>query len=860
MTLRRVIVASLFAVLLLGSLNASADEKAEIRLALRRAQEPLRDRDWNSAIVALSEFRAVHDGTPEAVEAWILEADALLRAGRAREALASTSDFLSEHGKDAWAARMRHTAAAAYEKLAQPAKAAEVLHQLVDAATAPNARERIATLHIALADKDFDGVEVTDDLGRTTTRRDIGQALAGYGRGLKIGVGPVERRRVLERIARIHEERRAFNHAAGTWNTLLAEAGHAKRPDLRQLPADEAKRVHGWLVGRGRAWLRMGQRPKARADLKAALAAPFASKLHMEILLLLGEERLANTGTGPFEEGVAYIRRAILEHRGDPGAVAAQRKLAEAYDARGQSEKAAAEWRSLVARFPKAAFVPQARDRAAQALVRAGRHDDAIAEWKRFLQAHPTHPLWKTVRGQISRAAFDKGAALKARKEVDAAIAAWRGFAETNEDDPRAPNALFLAAQALGERKDHEAQLTLLAGLAGRYASTGWAPAARLLGATTLEDDLQRLGDAISAYEQLIKKHPRTRQAQQASARLDRLKRKHLEVRMDRVQGTASAPVLRVETRNIEKLRVRVYRLGIEEYFERKGTLRGVENLQLEIVKPDWTSDWAIDGYKAHRLMEADRPLPVTERGAYVVVAGDDDLTSTTLFLRSDLEVVVKKSEGRQLLVWAFDRATHAPVAGARVLAAGQGEVGKTGKDGVWIGTSNKAWTRARNVLVLSDQGAASTEIKRGGTASSGFHSKAYLYTDRPVYRPGAEVSWRGIFLYANGGAYSAPSKQTGTVRIYDPRGQQVLEEKTTSSDFGTFHGAFRVDGAAPLGTWRVQLIVPKRGTWEGKFEVQEFRKPEFTDRGEAVQARLPDRGHGQGFDRPRLRLRRRRR
>ena len=112
----------------------------------------------------------------------------------------------------------------------------------------------------------------------------------------------------------------------------------------------------------------------------------------------------------------------------------------------------------------------------------------------------------------------------------------------------------------------------------------------------------------------------------------------------ERVVGRDVAPTIRVVTRNIEKLKVRVYRLGLEEYFTRKGTLRGVENLQLEIVKPDWTSDWAMEGYKPHHLLAADRPVPVTERGAYVVVAGDDDLTSTTLFLVSDVECIVKKS------------------------------------------------------------------------------------------------------------------------------------------------------------------------------------------------------------------------
>ncbi|MDJ0521043.1 MAG: hypothetical protein QNJ90_03100, partial [Planctomycetota bacterium] len=345
MTYRRVLVATLFCGLLLGALTASADDRADLDLALRRAQEPLRDRDWPMAAQALNAFRQAHGGTAHAVEAWVLEADALLRAGKAREALAATTDFLRAHGEDAWAARVRHTAAAAYEKLGQPAKAAEVLHQLVDAATAPKARAAIAALHIRLADQDFDGVETKDDLGRPTKKRDLAKALEGYRRGLGIGVDKAETRRVLERVATILEERKQWQQAAVTWTALMTEAGHAKRPkDLKQLPAAEAAKLTRWLVGRGRAYLRSRNRPEARADLKVALG--FASgALHMETLLLLGEERLALAGDGPFQEGVDYIRQAIREHRNEKGAVQAQRKLAEAYDARGQAEQAAAEWR-----------------------------------------------------------------------------------------------------------------------------------------------------------------------------------------------------------------------------------------------------------------------------------------------------------------------------------------------------------------------------------------------------------------------------------------------------------------------------------------------------------------------------------
>jgi uncharacterized protein YfaS (alpha-2-macroglobulin family)/TolA-binding protein len=844
MTLRRALALVLVSLLVLGSLRASAEPGAARKLALRLAEEPLRDRDWQAAAASLAAFRAKNQGTPEAREAWVLEADALLRAGRAREALDAATDFRNAHGKDAWAGRMGHIAAAALEKLGKLDGASRALHALVDDVTSVAARARIAALYAALADKDFEGVESKDDLGRTVRKRDPKRALEAYHRALAVGVEPAERRRILERCARILEELKRWPEAVKTWNQLLVEAGHAKRPDLNALPGDEGRRVRTWLIGRGRSQLHAGHRAEARADLKAAAAWKVRDPSLVDVLALLAEERFATGGDGPFEEGVAYLREAI---RLGPGRPEPQWRLAEAQEQHGHSEQAAAEWLSFVQHHPKDARAPEASNRAAQALLRAGRYDDAIAQWRRFLANHPTHPLWKTVRADIVSAAFAKGKALEARGDLQGAIDAWRAFAEANQDDARAPQALLWAAQGMRTRKEDEAALAVLAGIAGRYARTSHAPAALLLAAVIREEDLGHLEEAIDAYEALVKQYPRSREASRARARLQRLRDKHLEIRMERVVGSSEAPVMKVETRNIESLDVRVYRLGLEEYFQRKGTLQGVENLQLEIVKPDWTSTWKIDGYQPHALIAADRPLPVKGLGAYVVVAGDADLTATCLFLVSDIECVVKKAEGRQLFVWAFDRATQAPVAGARVLASGVGEVGRTGKDGVWIGTGQG--THTRGVLVLSDAGAASTEIKAGPTTRAGFRSKAYVTTDRPVYRPGAKVSWRGIFLDAHGGAYEAPKQRKGEVRILDARGRQVLQADVTSSDFGAFDGSFVLDGMAPLGTWHVRLTVGKRGTWDGSFEVQEFRKPEFTVRvtpakpvyltGEKVEATL---------------------
>lgn len=808
------------------AVRLSADEGADRRAALRLAEEPLRDRRWADAAAGLRALRQKWPQSDEATEAWVLEARALLQAGQAREALDATSAFLAARGQDLWAGRVRHVAAEAYAALGDPAKASEALQALAEDVAAPEARARIGALHLRLADEDFDGVDAKDDLGRNVKKRDVARALASYRRALAVGLAPADALKARERIARALEESNDAAGARAAWAALSKELDTEKAP-----AAPEA--AERWLVGQGRAALLAGQPDEARPLLQRALARFPKGALALETLRLLGQERLTprdgQVDDLAFEEGVALLRRAVLEHRDEPGSVDAQILLAEAYRARGQAEKSAQEWSALVDRKPQDVNAPVWRDQAGLALAQAGRFDDAVAEWNRFLAAYANHPLWPQVRERIAAAGLAKAQMLEERGDRAGAVAAWKRFAEERPDDPRAPESLGRAAQALRAGKDPEGALTLWRAIAGRYASTPWAAQARLEIALLLEEDVRRLEEAVQAYDEVVAKHAGSPQAQQAAERLQRLKNKHLELRMERVQGSAETPVLRVVTRNVEGLRVRVYRLGLEEYFTRKGALEGVEGLQLEVVKPDLTSEWKFEGYKPFLLLEADRPLPVKGPGAFVVVAGDDDLTSTVLFLVSDVEIVVKKAGARDLFVWAFERQGHAPVAGARVLVSDGGkvsEVGTTGADGTWHGEHEGSRDR---VLVLAERGAAGSELGAAPVVASGFATKAWVATDRPVYRPGQEVAWRAVYLRAADGAYAAPETTAGRLTVLDARGQVLSEQDVAGGDFGTFAGTVPIDAEATLGTWTLRFAVPGQGSWDGTFEVLEYRKPEFT-------------------------------
>jgi|GEM_PF-1769495 len=791
--------------------------------ALREAQVPLRDRAWLPAAMALRAVREKFQGTPEAMEAWVLEARALLKADQARASLDTATAFLAAHGDAVWAGRMKATMADAYAKLAAPADEAKVLRERAEFLTGGDHRAKVAALYVALADGDFDGRDAKDDLGRPLKQKDFAAALAAYNQALLIGVAPADLLRVRARGAQAFEEVGNWAQAAAAWDRLVKD-------DPKGPGADP----EAYVVGRARAQLRAGQRDDARKGLREALARWPQGARHLEVLTLLGEERLASRGDAKDEadlrarldEGFGFLRQAIAEHRGDPATKAVQVRLAQALASEaGQLEASAAEWRGLAERFPGDADAPVWRNALAETLAAAGRFDDAVTEWKGFLSAYPNHALWQQVQEQIPAARFQKGEQLAAQDDPTGAVTAWRSFAEEFPTHPLAPQALLRAGALLRARKDHEAALAVWRGVTGRYAGSPEAPAAWLLVATTLEDDLDRLEDAVKEYEALLKAHPGFGDA---VARLARLKGKHLEVRSERVVGGAEGAVLTVVTRNVPALKVRLYKLGLEDYFRRKQTIAGVDAIQVEIVKPDATSDWKVDPYAPFALVTAQRAVPTTGPGAYVVVAGDDDLTATTLLVVSDVEAVVKSAAGRQVFVWARNRATGAPVEGARVLATDGTTVfaeGLTGKDGVWRLDTDRT---AQRVLVLKDGHPAATDWTPGPVFAEGFTNKAHVSTDRPVYRPGQKVAFRAIYRRADGGDYAVPAGVKGRVALVDPRGVEVEAKDAVASDLGSFTGDFTLDGEAPLGDWSIRVVVDER-TFAGTFRVLEYRKPEFT-------------------------------
>ncbi|MCS7223320.1 MAG: MG2 domain-containing protein [Armatimonadetes bacterium] len=108
------------------------------------------------------------------------------------------------------------------------------------------------------------------------------------------------------------------------------------------------------------------------------------------------------------------------------------------------------------------------------------------------------------------------------------------------------------------------------------------------------------------------------------------------------------------------------------------------------------------------------------------------------------------------------------------------------------------------------------------------------LTTDKPLYQPGQTVHIRALALSrAN---QSALAGRKIIFEIYDPKGNKVLKEEATTSDFGIAAGAFPLADEVTLGTYRVTAVIPSLdqkspspiASAEKTFNVQRYVLPKF--------------------------------
>ena len=192
-------------------------------------------------------------------------------------------------------------------------------------------------------------------------------------------------------------------------------------------------------------------------------------------------------------------------------------------------------------------------------------------------------------------------------------------------------------------------------------------------------------------------------------------------------------------------------------------------------------------------------PVGVKEKGFYVVEAVRGELRAYTLLMISDIALITKTGKNR-VIGLVVNRSTGKPVAGREGVDDGSRQVARG---------SHHQQRRLRRV---SRQRRAAERHSRAHRSGKDFAVNAlegyafqgnspewmgYVYTDRPVYRPGHTVHFKAILRLRWAAGFEVPAGKQVSVQINDAEQKAVYQKILTTSASGAIHDDLVLAGAA---------------------------------------------------------------
>jgi uncharacterized protein YfaS (alpha-2-macroglobulin family) len=204
----------------------------------------------------------------------------------------------------------------------------------------------------------------------------------------------------------------------------------------------------------------------------------------------------------------------------------------------------------------------------------------------------------------------------------------------------------------------------------------------------------------------------------------------------------------------------------------------------------------------------------------------------------SNINITLKTGQG-DLLAWANDLASGQPVANlALEFFDDQGAaLGKATTDPQGVARLALQRTENRWVVAIARPPIAAAAppgargLSPGDFSLPGSYSlpsmAGHIYTDRPIYRPGQSVDYKGVLRNERDATFSLPSGGSAELTITSAAGEQVDQQTLQLGPNGTFSGSLKLPDGAALGIYNIGVQYGSQ-SFGASFQVAAYRPPEF--------------------------------
>lgn len=799
-------------------------------------RQAMQDRDYAAAVKAIDAAVSAEGAAKDYLA--YLKGRALHLSEKYDEAIARFDTIEKEFPNSPWIRRARFGMAVSLARKGDFRAAELIYRREAEYLLSADRKQEIANLYLEFAQTYFKPP-------KEDQKPDYQKALGFFQNALAVGPKPEKKREVEMQVAECYFNLGNFAEAARLYAQFVKDY-----PDAAELV--EAK------FRLGESQLKQGQLAEARRTWQDLLAAHADNKspriAEATFNLSLTYQMPSPQSDEDLGLGVAALDAFVKKFPDHKLASTAHLRIAQGYVNRGRHEDAAKRLAVYLAdaRYADREETPEARSLLGQALLLQKKFTEAIAAWRDYLAKHPTHGAWSSVQQAIVDAQFAMAADRREAKAYDDARKLWTEFLANYPLDPRGPTIWYTFGAMNFDQEKWDEAIADWTRLASKYPNTGEASRAQLMIGHVLETKQGKLAAALEQYRKVV--GPSQGEAAQ---RIVQLTAKTMTVATERVFRSNETPKLKLTSRNIDSVTVRIYAIDLETYFRKMHLAGGVEGLDISLIDPDHSFEFKVPKYAEYQELESQVDVPLPSRvpqpelgpagksGAMAVTVSSKTLTATTLVLQSDLDIIVKSSRN-EVFVLAENMVTGQPWKDVKLLISNGQTVfaeAKTGADGVFKGdykdlipsaggTGSASGLASDDVRVFAVSGAhtgSNVVGLQGVGVATGLADKGYIYTDRPAYRPGDMVHVRGTIRGVSGDAYTIAAGAKYTIQVFDPRNRMLHQAEAALSEFGGLGTHFLLPTAAVQGEYRVlvteaakEIASPK--SYQGTFGVHEYR------------------------------------
>lgn len=381
--------------------------------------------------------------------------------------------------------------------------------------------------------------------------------------------------------------------------------------------------------------------------------------------------------------------------------------------------------------------------------------------------------------------------------------------------------------------------------------------------------------EALALCEEVIKKFEKSDGAEKCKILKEHILQQTLSLTAEKYVPIETYSRILIEYKNVESLSLTAYR--ITDVFQDRFYRHMNDSTRMaELARITADTTWQINlrnlsDYQEH---STEIIVPRLSNGTYLLLSRVIDTQSTidgifayTTLQVTNLAIIEGLIDNNMYRYQVVDRITGRPLEGADVYLKTNAEDPyytstidqhlTSDKDGfVELKRAPNYNPRFQAYVTYRNEHAVFGDylIYQGynpGNVEEDVTAKAFLFTDRSIYRPGQTVYFKGILIKTKGRKSSVVQGQYVDVYIEDVNGEEVGDLRLKTNAYGSFSGEFKLPASGITGEYVIYVDEDAEDTsrfWDNldQFEyneftvsVEEYKRPTFEVTFESVKEAL---------------------